>query len=296
MIHPPHAWNVISHEGQRGRTSGMWFSTASIMTRCCRCAAPLGTCMRRAGATNACGTSPSPPISLLHSTAHHRCCCERWRAGRTSLVKSAVVTSERITCDSRRHSIAVIGCRCAMLAVTPQTSCCSAGTCRHWRSPHRNVAAPGVDDDHTATALGRQHARDVPQDGGLPGPGPPQDENGLAAAGQVRDQRRAARHRPPHAAGEPHDATVPVTQAADAVQRAVNAGPVVLAKLTDLGQSHTRQARVDHERINVANMRIPKVNPGVCQHLKQGWQYLSATQLVLRQHPKCMLGTGAILT
>mmetsp|Transcript_8812 Transcript_8812/g.18858 ORF Transcript_8812/g.18858 Transcript_8812/m.18858 type:complete len:220 (-) Transcript_8812:3137-3796(-) len=43
-------------------TSGMWFSTASIMTRCCLSA--FGTCMRRAFPMAGCGTSPSPPISL----------------------------------------------------------------------------------------------------------------------------------------------------------------------------------------------------------------------------------------
>jgi len=42
-------------------TCGMWFSTASIMTRCCW--AGSGTCMRRAPPMAACGTSPSPACS-----------------------------------------------------------------------------------------------------------------------------------------------------------------------------------------------------------------------------------------
>mmetsp|Transcript_26830 Transcript_26830/g.86145 ORF Transcript_26830/g.86145 Transcript_26830/m.86145 type:complete len:401 (-) Transcript_26830:30-1232(-) len=46
--------------------SGMWFSTASIMIRCCSLG--TGTCMRRAPPMAGCGTSPSPPISLEVST------------------------------------------------------------------------------------------------------------------------------------------------------------------------------------------------------------------------------------
>mmetsp|Transcript_1304 Transcript_1304/g.3524 ORF Transcript_1304/g.3524 Transcript_1304/m.3524 type:complete len:273 (+) Transcript_1304:702-1520(+) len=46
-------------------TSGMWFSTASIMIWCC--CAGSGTCMRRALPMAGWGMSPSPPISLLVS-------------------------------------------------------------------------------------------------------------------------------------------------------------------------------------------------------------------------------------
>ena len=47
-------------------TSGLWFSTASIITSCCR--EGWATCMRRARPTAGWGTSPSPPISLEVST------------------------------------------------------------------------------------------------------------------------------------------------------------------------------------------------------------------------------------
>lgn len=47
-------------------TSGMWFSTASIMTLCCNDGS--GTCILRAFPIAECGISPSPPISLLVST------------------------------------------------------------------------------------------------------------------------------------------------------------------------------------------------------------------------------------
>ena len=47
-------------------TSGLWFSTASIITSCWSIGSR--TCMRRARPTAGCGTSPSPPISLEVST------------------------------------------------------------------------------------------------------------------------------------------------------------------------------------------------------------------------------------
>ena len=51
-------------------TSGMWFSTASIITACCL--AGLGTCIRRARPIAGCGMSPSPAISLEVSTTTTR--------------------------------------------------------------------------------------------------------------------------------------------------------------------------------------------------------------------------------
>mmetsp|Transcript_8012 Transcript_8012/g.21071 ORF Transcript_8012/g.21071 Transcript_8012/m.21071 type:complete len:272 (+) Transcript_8012:328-1143(+) len=51
-------------------TCGMWFSTASIITRCC--IPGSGTCMRRARPMAGCGMSPSPPISLDVSTTTTR--------------------------------------------------------------------------------------------------------------------------------------------------------------------------------------------------------------------------------
>ena len=47
-------------------TSGMWFSTASIITRCC--SAGRATCMRPARPMPGCGTSPSPAI---YCGVHH---------------------------------------------------------------------------------------------------------------------------------------------------------------------------------------------------------------------------------
>mmetsp|Transcript_4807 Transcript_4807/g.13885 ORF Transcript_4807/g.13885 Transcript_4807/m.13885 type:complete len:208 (+) Transcript_4807:1659-2282(+) len=50
----------------------MWFSTASIITRCC--CEGSGTCILLAPPIAGCGTSPSPPISLLVSMMTTRLC------------------------------------------------------------------------------------------------------------------------------------------------------------------------------------------------------------------------------
>lgn len=47
-------------------TSGMWFSTASIITRCC--SSVFGTCILLARPIAGCGTAPSPAISFEVST------------------------------------------------------------------------------------------------------------------------------------------------------------------------------------------------------------------------------------
>ena len=47
-------------------TSGMWFSTASIITACC--SSGRRTCIRRARPMPGWGMSPSPPISFEVST------------------------------------------------------------------------------------------------------------------------------------------------------------------------------------------------------------------------------------
>jgi len=65
-------------------TSGLWFSTASIMTSCCR--EGFGTCIRRACPTAGWGTSPSPPISFEVSTITTRCFCAKVRAASRSMV------------------------------------------------------------------------------------------------------------------------------------------------------------------------------------------------------------------
>ena len=68
-------------------TSGMWFSTASIMTACC--VDGVGTCMRRARPIAGCGMSPSPPISFEVSTMMTR--LRRSSASTRAASRSSVV-------------------------------------------------------------------------------------------------------------------------------------------------------------------------------------------------------------
>ncbi len=65
-------------------TSGLWFSTASIMTSCCRTGSR--TCIRRARPMEGCGTSPSPAISLDVSTITTRLLSAKMRAASRNIV------------------------------------------------------------------------------------------------------------------------------------------------------------------------------------------------------------------
>ena len=67
-------------------TWGMWFSTASIITSCCRLG--VRTCIRRAFPIAGCGMSPSPAISFEVSTTTTRlpCSSASTRAASRSMV------------------------------------------------------------------------------------------------------------------------------------------------------------------------------------------------------------------
>jgi hypothetical protein len=56
----------------------------------------------------------------------------------------------------------------------------------------------------------------------------------------------------PHPAGEPNDASCPVAQAADAVQRGVNAGTVVTTKLPNLQSMRVRFAEITQQKMRNA--------------------------------------------
>lgn len=59
-------------------TWGMWFSTASIMTWCCKDGSL--TCSLLAPPIAGCGISPSPPISLLVSTITYHNIWRKWKS------------------------------------------------------------------------------------------------------------------------------------------------------------------------------------------------------------------------
>jgi hypothetical protein len=73
-------------------------------------------------------------------------------------------------------------------------------------------------------------------------PWPAEEEDGGAAEDQVRDQLRAAPDGSAHAAGQADDTPSAVAHAADAVQRAVDAGAVVAAEHAHLRAGAQRSA------------------------------------------------------
>ncbi len=132
-------------------TSGMWFSTASIITAC-------------------------------------------WRSGRAHLHAPGAA-------DARVRDVAVAG-----------------------------DLVGGVDDDDALVELVGEHAGGLAQHRRLADARAAHDEDGLARFDEVVDDLDGAEDGPPDAAGEAHDLAVAVADGADAVQRALDAGAVVLAE------------------------------------------------------------------
>lgn len=61
-----------------------------------------------------------------------------------------------------------------------------------------------------------------------------EDQDGFASHGKIGCQAGASRHSPSHATRQPDDGTVPIPDTADAVQRTIDAGSVVIPEITDL--------------------------------------------------------------
>mmetsp|Transcript_13737 Transcript_13737/g.43447 ORF Transcript_13737/g.43447 Transcript_13737/m.43447 type:complete len:285 (-) Transcript_13737:654-1508(-) len=93
------------------------------------------------------------------------------------------------------------------------------------RAPHsrvRNIPIPPdligrVDDHHPLAILVRKHPRDLADCRRLTHPRRAQEKQRLARLDEVPSHGRAPPHAPPHAHGEPHDLSLPVAHAADAV-------------------------------------------------------------------------------
>ena len=91
----------------------------------------------------------------------------------------------------------------------------------------------GVDDDHALVHLVGEHARDLAQHRRLADAGAAEQQHALPALHDVLDRRDRAEDGAADAAGEADDAPAAVADAGDAVQRALDAGAVVLAELAD---------------------------------------------------------------
>ena len=103
----------------------------------------------------------------------------------------------------------------------------------------RNVAVATdlvrrVDDDDALAQLVREQARALAQHRRLANAGPAQEQDALAADDDVADDLPGARHRAAHAHGQADDASGSVADRGDTVERALDAGAVVVAELADV--------------------------------------------------------------
>ena len=125
------------------------------------------------------------------------------------------------------------------------TACCRSGRA-HLHAPRaadarvRDVAVAGdlvggVHDDDPLVEVVRQHARRLAQHRRLADARPAHDEHRLARTRRGRSiDLDGAEDRAPDAAGEADDLAAPVADGRDAVQRALDAGAVVLAERADV--------------------------------------------------------------
>ena len=97
-------------------TSGMWFSTASIITACCSSGA--GTCIRRALPMPGCGMSPSPAISLEVSTTITRLFSSSAMKRATSRSIVVLPTPGR----PRSRTLCSVRTRSSMMRIVPKTA------------------------------------------------------------------------------------------------------------------------------------------------------------------------------
>ena len=97
----------------------------------------------------------------------------------------------------------------------------------------------GVDDDHPLAQVVGEHARGLAQHRGLADAGATHDQDRLPGLDEVRDDLDGAVDRAPDPAGQPDDLAAAVADGADAVERPLDAGAVVVAEQADV---------LDHER------------------------------------------------
>ena len=125
-------------------TSGMWFSTASIITACC--SVGVRTCIRRASPMPGCGMSPSPAISFEVSTMTTRLPRSSARTRATSRSIVVLPTPGR----PRRRTRLPASTMSRMMSIVPNTA-----------RPIRQVS-PTTLPDRLRIALIRCSVRSIP--------------------------------------------------------------------------------------------------------------------------------------
>jgi hypothetical protein len=108
-----------------------------------------------------------------------------------------------------------------------------------------------IDDNHSLVQFVCEEARDLPQHRRLAHAGPPEEKDALPGAHQVLDDADRAKHGAADTAGETDDLALPIADARDAMQRALDAGAVVRVELAD--------ARDDVSR-PLSNLSVAKDN------------------------------------
>ncbi len=92
----------------------------------------------------------------------------------------------------------------------------------------------GVDHDHPLAEVIRQHASHLPQHRRLADARPAEDQDALPRLDDLADDVDRAEDRSADAAGQPDDLAGSVANGADAVQRPLDAGPVVVPEDADV--------------------------------------------------------------
>jgi hypothetical protein len=90
-----------------------------------------------------------------------------------------------------------------------------------------------VHDHDALVQLVGEHARHLADDRRLADARAPEEQDRVGHVEDVADERDVARDGPPDAAGQADDGAAAVADRGDAVERALDAGPVVAAKLAD---------------------------------------------------------------
>jgi hypothetical protein len=130
------------------------------------------------------------------------------------------------------------------------TSCCIEGvrTCIRRALPIAgcgDVAVAGdlvrgIDHDDPLAEVVGEHARGLTQHRRLADARSTHDQDRFPGLHEVRDDLDRAVDGPPDAAREPDDLAVAVADRADAVERALDAGPVVVAERADVVDDERR--------------------------------------------------------
>ena len=113
----------------------------------------------------------------------------------------------------------------------------------------------GVDDDDALAHVVGQDARGLAQHRGLADPRPAHDQDRLPALDEVVDDLDRAVDGPPDPAGQPDDLAVAVADRADAVERPLDAGAVVVAERPDVLDDEG-DVRLDDLAVEQAHLRI----------------------------------------